>query len=102
MTQQPDLATFAAALVDPRGEKLELTVEAPRPDGLAGQRLGLLDNTKWNARLLLEQIAANLVREVGLASTTTYRKPSWGQLASDELCNKIAAECDVVLTASGD
>ena len=51
---------------DPRGrvdaERVEL---APRAGALGGLRLGILDNTKWNANRLLRKTAALLVLQEG-------------------------------------
>lgn len=94
--------SIEALLVDPRGEELAPTVQPPRLERVGGASLGLLDNTKWNAAALLQRIAGHLDRDRGLAGTELYRKPSWGQPASDALCQKIADECQAVITASAD
>lgn len=91
-----------ALLVDPLGKELTPTVQPPRLEHVAGVSLGLLDNTKWNAGSLIHRIAGHIDRERGLGGIRQYRKPSWGQPATDELCRQIASECQAVITASGD
>ena len=57
-------ADFAPA-ARPRG-----LVLAPRPPGLAGLRVGLMNNTKHNAALLLAEIGKLLAAEHAEASVT--------------------------------
>lgn len=88
---------------DPRGVVATAPVAlAPRVASLAGLRLGVLDNTKWNAGRLLRGIAAQLERDAGLAAVSFYRKESFSKNAAPELLDAIAADNDVVLTAIGD
>jgi hypothetical protein len=88
---------------DPRGRVGAARVAlAPRPAALAGLRLGILDNTKWNANRLLRKIAARLEAECGLAATGYYRKESFSKAADPALIAEIAAASDIVLTAIGD
>ena len=88
---------------DPRGrvENAEAPV-APRPAALEGLRLGVLDNSKWNANKLLRGAAAALGEDVEFAAVNYYVKHSFSKDAAPELIEKIAAENDVVLTAIGD
>ena len=88
---------------DPRGvvepEKLAL---APRVPNLAGLRLGVLDNTKWNANRLLRKTAARLGAQLSLAAVNYYRKESFSKDADPALIEQVAADNDIVLTAIGD
>jgi hypothetical protein len=88
---------------DPRGvvEVKPLSL-APRPNGLAGLRLAILDNTKWNAGRLLRKTAARLEAEAAFSEVHYYRKESFSKEADPALLARIAAENDVVLTAIGD
>jgi hypothetical protein len=92
-----------AFVFDPRGrvENAEAPV-APRPAALEGLRLGVLDNSKWNANKLLRGAAAALGEKVGFAAVNYYVKHSFSKDAAPELIARIAAENDVVLTAIGD
>jgi hypothetical protein len=88
-----------AFVFDPRGRVESAdTPLAPRPSRLEGLRLGVLDNSKWNANKLLRGAAAAL----GFAATHYYVKHSFSKDAAPELIGRIAAECDLVLTAIGD
>jgi hypothetical protein len=91
------------AVFDPRGvvdaQRLGL---APRLPDLNRLRLGVLDNTKWNANRLLRKTAARLGEQVSLAAVNYYRKESFSKDAAPALIERIAAENDIVLTAIGD
>lgn len=88
---------------DPRGVvTAERRPVAPRVPRLAGLRLGVLDNTKWNANKLLRGMAAKLQSEHGFAAVNYYRKESFSKVAAAEIIAEIARDNDVVLTAIGD
>lgn len=88
---------------DPRGVvEAERVTPAPRVAGLKGLRLGVLDNTKWNANKLLRRAAARLDTRFGLAAVNYYRKESFSKYADPVLLADIAANNDIVLTAIGD
>jgi hypothetical protein len=98
MRNAPDQIVF-----DPRGvvETEPLTL-APRAAQLDGLRLGVLDNTKWNASRLLRRTTAKLADEFSFAAVNYYRKESFSKDADPALIDTIAAENDIVLTAIGD
>jgi len=88
---------------DPRGVvEAERVSTAPRVAALDGQRLGVLDNTKWNASKLLRRTAARLDERFGLAAVNYYRKESFSKYADPALLAEIARDNDIVLTAIGD
>ena len=88
---------------DPRGRvATERVSPAPRAAALQGLRLGILDNTKWNAGRLLRKIAARLDERFHLAALNYYRKESFSKTADPALVAAIAADNDIVLTAIGD
>ena len=88
---------------DPRGVvEAERLAPAPRRRDLAGLRLAVLDNTKWNANRLLRKTAALLGEQVTLAAVNYYRKESFSKNAEPALLEQIAAANDIVLTAIGD
>ena len=90
-------------IFDPRGEvEAELVAPAARVAALAGLRLGILDNTKWNAGRLLRKTAARLGERHDFAAVNYYRKESFSKAADPALIAQIAAENDIVLTAIGD
>jgi hypothetical protein len=88
---------------DPRGRvDAETVAQAPRVPALRGLRLGVLDNTKWNANRLLRKTAALLASGHGLAAINYYRKESFSKVADAAVIAAIAADNDIVLTAIGD
>jgi len=91
-------------LLDPTGtdERTTDATLAPRPGSLRGLRVGLLDNTKANGTALLANIAELLRQTHGIGETRTYTKSYFGTPLADDLRDRIAAECDVVVTAIGD
>jgi hypothetical protein len=98
MSSTDDLTAF-----DPRGRiDAERVGLAARPAALAGLRLGVLDNTKWNANRLLRKTAARLEAEAGLGAVRYYRKESFSKAADPGLLAEIVAANDLVLTAIGD
>jgi len=98
MNNDPDLIVF-----DPRGiveaERLALSARVAQLEGL---RLGVLDNTKWNASRLLRKTAAQLAEQFAFAAVNYYRKESFSKDADPALIAAIAAVNDIVLTAIGD
>jgi hypothetical protein len=95
--------TSTVAVYDPRGTiRSENVPVAARKQKLSGLRLGILDNSKWNANKLLRGAAAALAGDIGFAAVNYYVKHSFSKDAAPELIEQIAAENDVVLTAIGD
>ena len=88
---------------DPRGVvETEPLALASRVGGLDGLRLGVLDNTKWNANRLLRKTVTKLQEEFAFAAVNYYRKESFSKDADPALVETIAANNDIVLTAIGD
>jgi len=88
---------------DPRGVVgAEKKAIAARVRSLDGLRLGILDNTKWNANKLLRELRDQLRAAHALAAVNYYRKESFSRFADPALVEKIRAENDIVVTAIGD
>ena len=93
----------AIPVYDPRGVvDAAPLVTSHRVNKLEGLRLGLLDNTKWNANKLLRGVRDRLAQKHTFGAVNYYRKESFAAAAAPELINRIAAENDIVLTAIGD
>ena len=91
------------AAYDPRGMvHADQRAVAPRVGKLDGLRIGILDNTKWNANKLLRAIRDLLQSEHALAQVNYYRKESFSRFADPALIAQIRVENDLVLTAVGD
>ena len=74
-----------------------------RKNNLSGQRLGILDNSKWNANKLLRGSARELSEMIEFSEINYYVKPhGFSNDAPEQLLNQIAEENDIVLTAIGD
>lgn len=97
------VADTSAFVFDPRG-RLESadTPIAMRRAVLDGLRLGVLDNSKWNANKLLRGSVAALGETHRFAAVNYYVKHSFSKDAAPDLIARIAAENDLVLTAIGD
>lgn len=88
---------------DPRGiVEAEPRATATRVKKLAGLRLALLDNTKWNANKLLRGLRERLVAKHGFGAVNYYRKESFSLAAAPALIAEIVANNDIVVTAIGD
>lgn len=96
--------TTAELLLDPTGmdDRADESTLAPRPVTLKGLTVGLLDNTKPNATLLLHEIARLLSAQEGVGEARLYTKDYFGTPAKQELIDQIVSEVDFVVTAVGD
>lgn len=93
----------AVLLLDPRGiVDLTVTPCAPRKAKLDGLRLGILDNSKWNANKLLRGASVALNANITFAAVNYYVKQSFSKDAAPELIEQIARENEIILTAIGD
>ena len=98
MTERKDVIAF-----DPRGVvETEPLALSGRVTKLSELRLGVLDNTKWNAGRLLRKTVARLHGEFSFAAVNYYRKESFSKDADLALIATIAADNDIVVTAIGD
>jgi hypothetical protein len=88
---------------DPRGVIRSVAVPtARRREQLDGLRLGVLDNSKWNANKILRGAIEALSKEIDFKAVNYYVKHSFSKDAAPELIEKIIEENDIVLTAIGD
>jgi hypothetical protein len=74
---------------------------APRPMDLAGKVVGLLDNTKEQADVILETVADALRERYGVAKVIVRRKEYFSRPATDELLNEMSSEVQVAAAALG-
>ena len=74
----------------------------PRPQSLAGLRIGLVDNTKHNSDRLLLRIAALLERDHGAKAHVIRKKRSAGAAPHAEIIEEFKANCDVIVAGVGD
>ncbi len=90
-------------LLDPTTEAAtQRLVYAARPDALAGKRVALIENTKFNSDKLLLKIGDILKREYGVAETKLYHKKNASVPAHEEIIEDIRKTCDVMVAGIGD
>jgi hypothetical protein len=96
--------TRREAILDPTGRfhASRAATLAPRVGDLAGLRLGLLDNAKPNAALLLRTLADQLRAQHHLGTVTTYTKSYFGTPVEEDRAQEIAQSCDAVIAGVGD
>ena len=74
---------------------------APRPMDLAGRVVGLLDNTKEQADVILATIGQALQERHGVARVVIRRKEHYSKPATEQLIDEMAAEVQVAIAAVG-
>ena len=74
---------------------------APRPMDLAGKIVGMIDNTKEQADVILETVAEILRSRYGVAKVIIRRKEHFSRPASEALLNEMAKEVQVAAAALG-
>ena len=89
-------------LVDPTTQPLVPAFEfAPRIHDLTNKRVGMIDDSKENAKELLKEIT-NLLRErFGVKCVSYHAKPSASKPADPQVIRAMAEDCDFVIVAIG-
>jgi urease gamma subunit len=88
--------------IDPtRGGNKTKLARAPRPMDLAGKVVGLLDNTKEQADVILETVAEALRERYGVADVIIRRKEYYSRPATSDLIDELAKEVQVAVAAVG-
>ena len=93
------------AILDPTGGTRGGTPSprrVPRGGGLRGAAVGLLINSKQNARPFLDEVGRLLVERHGVASVRPVTKANFAQPEPEQKVKELADECDVVITGIGD
>ena len=75
---------------------------APRLASLAGTRLGIIDDSKRNADVLLEELVDLLRTRYEITDVKWHRKPSASRPADPSAIRELAEQCDSVIIAIGD
>ena len=90
-------------LLDPTVEQPQQAISfAPRPSALAGKRVALVENTKYNSDKLLERIGNILKAEHGIASFKIFHKHNSSVPAHKEVVDEVEAGYDVMVAGVGD
>jgi len=88
--------------IDPtRGGSKTKLQRAPRPMDLAGKVVGLLDNTKEQADIILETFGEDLRKRYGVADVVFRRKAYFSKPASAQLIDEMANKVQVAIAAVG-
>ncbi len=75
---------------------------ASRPTSLAGLRVGLVENTKFNSEVILRKIAERLATRYQVTLTHLDRKKSPGHSVTPEALTIFQQKADFVLAGVGD
>jgi hypothetical protein len=92
---------MAIRLYDPTAEPRAIAAQlAPRLTSLAGKRIGILDNSKANAGVLMLAVAKTLQERYGAGEVVKREKPVAGPPAPQIL--EDLSTCDLALVGSSD
>ncbi len=69
---------------------------------LEGKVVGFIDNRKPNFHHLVDDMAELLIEKYGVVSVIKRTKPATAVAASEAVMQELTAECDLVITGSGD
>jgi hypothetical protein len=86
----------------PRREAQDAPGTGNTLSGLAGKVVGFIDNAKPNFGFLADDLGELLMSKYAVTRVIKRRKPSASVPANPEVIDELSAECDVVITGSGD
>ena len=91
-------------MVNPRGTELPTTEfhMNDRSGGLAGKRLGLMENSKANAGKLLQELGNILNERHGFSEVKYFAKHHASLPARQDVIDSILGEVDYLITGVGD
>jgi hypothetical protein len=75
---------------------------ASRTPSLAGARIGIIDDSKRNADVLLEELVQVLRDRYEISDVRWHRKPSASRPADPTAIRDLAEQCDAVVVGVGD
>ncbi len=94
--------TLDLGFIDPTfGNDKPRIAPAPRPVDLADKVIGMLDNTKEQADVILRTIADVLIERYGAARVVTLSKEHYTKTAAASLIDEMANKADIVVSALG-
>ncbi len=89
-------------LIDPTTEPIVPEFEmAERLDDLSDKCVGLIDDSKENAKELLDEIVDLLSSRFGVVDIEYHRKPSASKPADPDVIEQMTEKCDYVIVAIG-
>jgi hypothetical protein len=96
------------AILDPTGgaaraaQQAQAAVLASPRAQLKGATIGLLENTKQNAALFLDELGRLLVDRYGAAGVVSRTKRAFALPVDEDLLDELATTCGAVITGVGD
>jgi hypothetical protein len=94
---------MAIDLFDPTTSTEKTPIDyVPRPRDLKGLRVGLVDNSKFNSKILLLKIADRLQVRYGVEMTHLVTKASAGHAVSEAAVKAFKGNSDFVVAGIGD
>jgi hypothetical protein len=98
------MTTRHPTILDPTGaaDRPSDTTLTPRLTSLRGRTVGLVDNGKPNAALLLRELGQHLEEQHGVADRLLVTKGYFGTPADDEVVAQVSSGCDLAIAAVGD
>ncbi len=74
----------------------------PRPQNFEGLKVGLVDNTKYNSRVLLEKIAERLQSKYNMEMVHIDTKQSASHHVTEQAVKEFKTKADFVIAGIGD
>ena len=71
-------------------------------DALSGKTIGFIDNSKPNFHFLVDDLTELLTSRYGVAKVVKRAKRTASHGAPEAVVEELAAQCDAVITGSGD
>ena len=88
--------------VDPTAIRDNQSVDmAPRPIDISGKTVGLLDNTKEQADVILQTVGDAFIERFGVTDVVICRKEHYSKPASENIIEYLVRDVDVVVAALG-
>ena len=88
---------------DPRAPWARVEAMVPNAlGGLAGKVVGIIDNTKPNFHFLVDDLADVLMQKYGVRAVHKRSKRLQSIPAPDAMIIELVADCDLVISGSGD
>ena len=90
-------------LVDPTTRPMVAEFNgAPRLDDLKNKRVGVIDDSKVNAKEFLHEVLGLLDERYGISNVNYHAKPSASKPAEPNLIAEMAIDCDYIIAGVGD
>ena len=92
---------MSISFIDPSVASTKAVRLAQRPTSLAGKVIGLYDNTKEQADIVLDAVGDELVTKYGAKGVIMRKDIHYSKPAPLETLEEMARKCDVVICALG-